>query len=124
MGHDALENTCFDDRTHDGVHASAVAAGGENCEFHCDVLWYLPPHKELYTYRRKTGVGVGNYGMDLLVRKEWGERLDKIQDKRPTEGSRKKSVSAWLRVLARVNYITLGEHVSRRGPDATRHLSL
>jgi len=33
-GDDALENAGFDDRANDGVHAGAVAARGENCEFH------------------------------------------------------------------------------------------
>ena len=37
-GDDVLENACFDDGAHDGVHAGAVASRGENCEFHCEVL--------------------------------------------------------------------------------------
>ena len=31
---DVLENTSFDDCAHDGVHAGAVAPGGENGDFH------------------------------------------------------------------------------------------
>jgi hypothetical protein len=57
-----LENTSFDNRAHDGVHAGAVAPGGENGDFHCE--GGLPvgtgPREVIYG-RRVMGVD-GNYG--------------------------------------------------------------
>ena len=65
-GSDVLENACFDDGAHDGVHASAVASRGENCEFHCEVLICVPSQDTREGYiliGGETSVGVGNYGI-------------------------------------------------------------
>lgn len=65
-GGDVLENACFDDGAHDGVHAGAVASRGENCEFHCEVLICVPSQDTGEGYiliGGETGVGVGNYGI-------------------------------------------------------------
>lgn len=104
-GGDALENACFDDRAHDGVHAGAVAARGENCEFHCEVLWSVPLHRTVPDYiLSEEG---GRWGRKLWYRN--GKRLDKIQGPKEAEN----------RVSAPPRSSTLGEHPSRRGPDAT-----
>ena len=64
---DVLENACFDDGTHDGVHAGAVASRGENCEFHCEVLIRAPLQDtcEAILIGGETSVGVGNYGISI-----------------------------------------------------------
>jgi len=78
-GVDALENACFNDRAHDGIHASAVAAGGENCELHSDVLICVSSQElaRLYTIGRRRALG--SEIMLACVRIRWGERLDKIE---------------------------------------------
>ena len=61
---DVLENSGFDDCAYDGVHAGAVAPGGENGDFHCEGGLPVGTRPlEIKYGRRVTGVG-GNYGGD------------------------------------------------------------
>jgi hypothetical protein len=56
---DILENAGFDDCTHRGVHAGAIAARREDCKLHSSVMNFPQDLARFYNTRR-VDVGVGN----------------------------------------------------------------
>ena len=60
---DTLENAGFDDCTHRGVHAGAIAARREDCKLHSSVMNFPQDLARLYTTRGvDVGVGKGTEG--------------------------------------------------------------